>query len=256
MKNLILSLFIIVGISSFSNRISAAYRMPFNDNLDLIFTQTWHPSGSYYNSNYGWSTGPNYAIDLARSNGAVTDVIAPENGVVMYRENCLYSTNLVLEFGGYEMQFYHLNKNLININTGDTVNKGQKLGTLFSGPFQDGCGSSQGTHLHLRFETPQGLNDSQRITISGYTFDEYDYGYSECMMHRVNNGQNSTYCWGANGTSDVFTANEPGGGSTNCTIKTNWVTNGPSTVSSPNCVTVKTESTIRSTGGTTRLYIQ
>jgi murein DD-endopeptidase MepM/ murein hydrolase activator NlpD len=191
----------------------ASYRMPFADNYNLQFVQTWHAYSSYYiagTGTYSWTTGPNYAVDIAASN--TTDVISPENGIVKYIQTCGVSTNLVIEFNGYEMQFYHLDKNDIYVNIGSNVSKSQLIGKLKVGGFNDlPCGTSQGTHLHLRFETKQGNSDPEKILISGYYFDQYDAGASSCIMHRVENGNNVTYCWSGGvipGAKVNFTANE------------------------------------------------
>ncbi len=249
MKTLIL---ILVLFSLFTQHIvSANYRFPFEDNLDLKFSQTWHAQGLYYNSSHNWVSGDNYAIDVQRSDTSVANIVSPEDGVVTHKDVCNYSTNLVIEFNGYEMQFYHLDKNHVNVSNGQTVTKGQKLGELYSGPFSDGCGNSDGTHLHLRFESKQGTNDPDRITMSGYYFDEYDQGTSGCMMHRQENGQTVTYCYIGYGTPIIFTANEQSGCSgSNPILQGNY---NNYSCSASGTIMIQSESNIT---GESRFYIQ
>ncbi len=223
MKKIKYILFFCVLINFITIKVDASYRIPFPDNEDLVFVQTWHAWGLHYvhsGSSYSWESGPNYAIDINRADGLSTDIISPDDGTVMYRQDCSYSTNLILEFSGYEFQFYHLNNSGIDVIAGDSVSKGEVLGTLYSGPFSDSCGHSDGTHLHLKFETQQGNEDSQRVVMSGFTFDEYDGhegsgGDSGCIMHRVENGQVITYCYPGYGGTINFTANDPNGSSGN-----------------------------------------
>lgn len=244
-----------------TNSINASYRLPFKDNINLQFTQTWHTSGNYYNSNYQWVIGPNYAIDLTLSNGGTGDIVAPENGLVKYVEKCDISGNIVIEFNGYELQMYHLNKNSISVTSGNTVVKGQVLGQMYSGAFGDFCGSSAGTHLHMKFETKQGTNDPNRIYMSGYYFDEYDAGPSGCIMRRIENGSEKLYCLPGYGSNNTFTANEPTGSQTggcvasgfdiNCT---NINASGPTILPVQGTLTINPESSINSHGGDTLIY--
>lgn len=224
MNKLIFILIIILFFASFTT-ISANYRMPFPDNLALEFSQTWHSSGSYYafnGSTYSWTSGNDYAVDIAPVDGGDTIIKSPGSGVVKYIEKCAESGNIVIELNGYEMQFYHLDTDDIYVDSNDIITKGQDIGRLYDGGFEDNCGHSYGTHLHLRFETKHGSNDSEPVIISGYEFDEYDCGASSCIMHRIENGQNVTYCYDYSNPS-IFTANEPFGPANSCSGQSNMI---------------------------------
>ena len=86
---------------------------------------------------------PHYGIDIAAKKG--TSVIAPIESIVRMAEKDLYYTGgtIMLDHGhGVTSVYSHLS--LINVNVGDKVKKGQKIGEIGS------TGRSTGPHLDWR----------------------------------------------------------------------------------------------------------
>ena len=86
---------------------------------------------------------PHYGIDIAAKKG--TSVIAPIESIVRLAEKDLYYTGgtIMLDHGhGVTSVYSHLS--LINVNVGDKVKKGQKIGEIGS------TGRSTGPHLDWR----------------------------------------------------------------------------------------------------------
>jgi hypothetical protein len=86
---------------------------------------------------------PHYGIDIAAKKG--TSVIAPIEAIVRMAEKDLYYTGgtIMLDHGhGVTSVYSHLS--LINVNVGDKVKKGQKIGEIGS------TGRSTGPHLDWR----------------------------------------------------------------------------------------------------------
>ena len=86
---------------------------------------------------------PHYGVDIAAKKG--TSVIAPIQSIVRMAEKDLYYTGgtIMLDHGhGVTSVYSHLS--LINVNVGDTVKKGQKIGEVGS------TGRSTGPHLDWR----------------------------------------------------------------------------------------------------------
>ena len=86
---------------------------------------------------------PHYGIDIAAKKG--TSVIAPIESIVRMAEKDLYYTGgtIMLDHGhGVTSIYSHLS--LINVNVGDKVKKGQKIGEIGS------TGRSTGPHLDWR----------------------------------------------------------------------------------------------------------
>ena len=86
---------------------------------------------------------PHYGIDIAAKKG--TSVIAPIESIVRMAEKDLYYTGgtIMLDHGhGVTSVYSHLS--LINVNVGDKVEKGQKIGEIGS------TGRSTGPHLDWR----------------------------------------------------------------------------------------------------------
>ena len=86
---------------------------------------------------------PHYGIDIAAKKG--TSVLAPIESIVRMAEKDLYYTGgtIMLDHGhGVTSVYSHLS--LINVNVGDKVKKGQKIGEIGS------TGRSTGPHLDWR----------------------------------------------------------------------------------------------------------
>ena len=86
---------------------------------------------------------PHYGIDIAAKKG--TSVLAPIESIVRMAEKNLYYTGgtIMLDHGhGVTSVYSHLS--LINVNVGDKVKKGQKIGEIGS------TGRSTGPHLDWR----------------------------------------------------------------------------------------------------------
>ena len=86
---------------------------------------------------------PHYGIDIAAKKG--TSVLAPTESIVRMAEKDLYYTGgtIMLDHGhGVTSVYSHLS--LINVNVGDKVKKGQKIGEIGS------TGRSTGPHLDWR----------------------------------------------------------------------------------------------------------
>ena len=86
---------------------------------------------------------PHYGIDIAAKRG--TSVLAPIESIVRMAEKDLYYTGgtIMLDHGhGVTSVYSHLS--LINVNVGDKVKKGQKIGEIGS------TGRSTGPHLDWR----------------------------------------------------------------------------------------------------------
>ena len=86
---------------------------------------------------------PHYGIDIAAKKG--TSVLAPTESIVRMAEKDLYYTGgtIMLDHGhGVTSVYSHLS--LLNVNVGDKVKKGQKIGEIGS------TGRSTGPHLDWR----------------------------------------------------------------------------------------------------------
>lgn len=121
-----------------------------DSNIDFIFQKFNWPvkgiiSGVFGSQRIlnGKPKRPHYGVDIAAKKG--TSVLAPIKSIVRMAEKDLYYTGgtIMLDHGhGVTSVYSHLS--LINVNVGDKVKKGQKIGEIGS------TGRSTGPHLDWR----------------------------------------------------------------------------------------------------------
>ena len=121
-----------------------------NSDIDFIFEEFNWPAKGIISGVFGSQRilngkpkRPHYGIDIAAKKG--TSVLAPIESVVRMAEKDLYYTGgtIMLDHGhGVTSVYSHLS--LINVNVGDKVKKGQKIGEIGS------TGRSTGPHLDWR----------------------------------------------------------------------------------------------------------
>ena len=121
-----------------------------NSDIDFIFEEFNWPAKGIISGVFGSQRilngkpkRPHYGIDIAAKKG--TSVLAPIESIVRMAEKDLYYTGgtIMLDHGhGVTSVYSHLS--LINVNVGDKVKKGQKIGEIGS------TGRSTGPHLDWR----------------------------------------------------------------------------------------------------------
>ena len=121
-----------------------------NSDIDFIFEEFHWPAKGIISGVFGSQRilngkpkRPHYGIDIAAKKG--TSVLAPIESIVRMAEKDLYYTGgtIMLDHGhGVTSVYSHLS--LINVNVGDKVKKGQKIGEIGS------TGRSTGPHLDWR----------------------------------------------------------------------------------------------------------
>ena len=121
-----------------------------DSNIDFIFEEFNWPAKGIISGVFGSQRilngkpkRPHYGIDIAAKKG--TSVLAPIESIVRMAEKDLYYTGgtIMLDHGhGVTSVYSHLS--LINVNVGDKVKKGQKIGEIGS------TGRSTGPHLDWR----------------------------------------------------------------------------------------------------------
>ena len=121
-----------------------------DSNIDFIFQKFNWPAKGIISGVFGSQRilngkpkRPHYGIDIAAKKG--TSVLAPIESIVRMAEKDLYYTGgtIMLDHGhGVTSVYSHLS--LINVNVGDKVLKGQKIGEIGS------TGRSTGPHLDWR----------------------------------------------------------------------------------------------------------
>ena len=121
-----------------------------NSDIDFIFEEFNWPAKGIISGVFGSQRilngkpkRPHYGIDIAAKKG--TSVFAPIESIVRMAEKDLYYTGgtIMLDHGhGVTSVYSHLS--LINVNVGDKVKKGQKIGEIGS------TGRSTGPHLDWR----------------------------------------------------------------------------------------------------------
>ena len=121
-----------------------------DSNIDFIFQKFNWPAKGIISGVFGSQRilngkpkRPHYGIDIAAKKG--TSVLAPIESIVRMAEKDLYYTGgtIMLDHGhGVTSVYSHLS--LINVNVGDKVKKGQKIGEIGS------TGRSTGPHLDWR----------------------------------------------------------------------------------------------------------
>ena len=121
-----------------------------DSNIDFIFKEFNWPAKGIISGVFGSQRilngkpkRPHYGIDIAAKKG--TSVLAPIESIVRMAEKDLYYTGgtIMLDHGhGVTSVYSHLS--LINVNVGDKVKKGQKIGEIGS------TGRSTGPHLDWR----------------------------------------------------------------------------------------------------------
>ena len=121
-----------------------------DSDIDFIFQKLHWPAKGIISGVFGSQRilngkpkRPHYGIDIAAKKG--TSVIAPIESIVRMAEKDLYYTGgtIMLDHGhGVTSVYSHLS--LINVNVGDKVKKGQKIGEIGS------TGRSTGPHLDWR----------------------------------------------------------------------------------------------------------
>ena len=113
-------------------------------------------------SPYGMRTNPfdkndpvkkmHWGIDLTGKSGAVDDITAFEDGVVIYARDTVEGKNkdypagnyVVLKHtNGYTTRYLHLAYGTVKVKKGDSVRRGQVIGRMGT------TGSSTGNHLHF-----------------------------------------------------------------------------------------------------------
>lgn len=223
------------------------YYLPWTKDQTYPITQDWGINDNPVDYNLSHSAQPNgYAYDFGLPEG--TDVLASSEGTVTYARSgstsCggpsyINSANYVViaHTDGKATNYYHLQS--VNVSVGDNVQQGQLIGksgkTGFTAEFD---GGSCAPHLHFQKQI-QGASYTDSVPV---IFAEYSNqpGDGEIPYPMSVTSQNALTI----------------GSGSNCLVKTDWTTNGPNTISNSNCITVKSESTIRSINGTTRFYIQ
>jgi murein DD-endopeptidase MepM/ murein hydrolase activator NlpD len=114
------------------------------------FTATWPTSGiitTYFGAVGGLSPRGHSGLDIAAPMD--TPILAADEGEVLkayWNEDGYGGLVVIGHPSGYETWYGHLDR--FNVNTGDHVNRGQKIGLMGS------TGLSTGSHLH--FEVRQG----------------------------------------------------------------------------------------------------
>ena len=121
-----------------------------DSNIDFIFQKFNWPAKGIISGVFGSQRilngkpkRPHYGIDIAAKKG--TSVLAPIESIVRMAEKDLYYTGgtIMLDHGhGVTSVYSHLS--LINVNVGDKIKKGQKIGEIGS------TGRSTGPHLDWR----------------------------------------------------------------------------------------------------------
>ena len=107
-------------------------------------------SGSHYGVDFGWNSqygGPRHPIMAADSGTVSTVVINARNNYPEYQqgtEAAIYGTYVVINHGnGVETLYAHLAYDAVLVKVGDTVARGQRIGTMGN------TGTSSGVHLHF-----------------------------------------------------------------------------------------------------------
>ena len=134
------------------------YTIPFDDEFAMPVQDVT------VNSNYGWRADPitgekdfHTGVDFACINN-VTPIYASQSGKVVYSQFHTNSTgtsgygNLVMIQHGEELITSYAHMSSLNVDVGDTVEQGQKIGVCGS------TGNSTGPHLH--FETKKTMWDN------------------------------------------------------------------------------------------------
>jgi murein DD-endopeptidase MepM/ murein hydrolase activator NlpD len=151
--------------------------------------ETWTFSGGPHqnsgNADFPYRR-PRSAIDFARNSGSVR---AAREGVVYRTSTCLNFIRID-HAGGFQTGYYHL----INeaVSNGQTVNRGQHIGTASTGA---GCGgSASGAHVHFTLRQNGNQIEIPGVDIGGYTVIDTTEAYDGCLRN-VSTG-NQICQWG------------------------------------------------------------
>lgn len=113
-------------------------------------------------SRYGWRWGKHHnGIDISgcgfgspiysSTEGVVTEVVSSCANVGGYGSSCgnYWGNHVMVSYNGYKLIYAHLRQD-VKVRVGQTVTRGEKIGTMGS------SGSSTGTHLHFGIVNPSG----------------------------------------------------------------------------------------------------
>ncbi len=134
-------------------------------NLDAVFTRFIWPAQGPITGVYGSQrvlngkpSRPHYGVDVGGPTG--TTVVAPATGVITMADDLYYSGNtIILDHGmGVFSTFLHLNS--MTVNVGDTVQRGEQIGTIGA------TGRATGPHLDWRINLGNKRLDPQ-LLVSG-----------------------------------------------------------------------------------------
>ena len=144
---------------------SKAYNVPDYNYTPVITGDEWlWPTIKPYiiTSGFKWRWGKHHnGIDISgcgfgspiysSTTGTVTEVVSSCADVGYYNNSCgnYWGNHVTVSYNGYKIIYAHIRRD-VKVKVGDTVTRGQKLGTMGS------SGSSTGTHLHYGVVNPSG----------------------------------------------------------------------------------------------------
>ena len=144
---------------------SKAYNVPDYNYTPVITGEEWlWPTIKPYiiTSGFKWRWGKHHnGIDVSgcgfgspiysSTEGTVTEVVSSCADVGSYSNSCgnYWGNHVTVSYNGYKVIYAHLRRD-VKVKVGDTVTRGQQVGTMGS------SGSSTGTHLHFGVMNPSG----------------------------------------------------------------------------------------------------
>ena len=144
---------------------SKTYNVPDYNYTPVITGDTWlWPTIKPYiiTSTFKWRWGKHHnGIDISgcgfgspiysSTTGTVVEVVSSCADVGYYNNSCgnYWGNHVTVLYDGYKIIYAHIRKD-VKVKVGDTVSRGQQLGTMGS------SGSSTGTHLHYGVVNPSG----------------------------------------------------------------------------------------------------
>lgn len=157
--------------------VQASYKLPWPSGFPWIRTDGYGDPG-WHNSAL-WTFPANHSLDFDILGYTNSDILAAATGTIRYM--CRGANNQwfvrVEDDDGVSLGYLHLDGATVpsNITELERVTQGQYMGRMREGWISDGCGTSEGTHIHIFFPY-------KPFTIDGYTFTE-TYTYQDVSLY-------------------------------------------------------------------------